>query len=685
MTGRLLFDPLIPWPLIAGLAVLALLAVILALWRGLPAWWLRLFAGGALLAALANPSFHDETRTPLSDIVIALVDDSASQSISDRPAQTEAALAALQAQVDSRMNSELHVTRMGDAPDDGGTRLMTALAEALAAEPRGRIAGIVLVTDGRIHDADRAPPLPAPVHTLLTGNPDDWDRRLVVENAPAYAITGEEITIRIRIDDNGAAPGDVTAPLTIAVDGGEPTLFEIPVGRQMELPLTLPHGGLNVLEIATPPAPGELTDRNNRAVIQINGVRDRLRVLLVSGEPTPGERTWRNLLRSDAAVDLVHFTILRPPEKQDGVPVEELSLIAFPTRELFVERIEDFDLIIFDRYRSRGILPAEYLQNVADYVMRGGAVLVSGGPEYADVDSLYRTPLGAILPAAPTARVLEQPFLPLVTDLGRRHPVTGGLEGAADKTPEWGRWLRLVDVLPDAGAEVLMEGPDRRPLLILDHVGEGRTALLASDHAWLWDRGYEGGGPQLELLRRLAHWLMQEPELDEENLRAEASGQTIRIIRNSLSQDAPEVVITGPDGEETALTLERTAPGRFETLREAGSPGLYRITDGDHATVIALGPASPREFEETIATGSILGPVTESTGGGVFALSDGMPRMSEVREGRPAAGADWMGIIPRDASRTTAIRVSALMPPWLWLLIAGAFMLGGWLIEGRRG
>ena len=99
--------------------------------------------------------------------------------------------------------------------------------------------------------------------------------------------------------------------------------------------------------------------------MQINGVRDRLRVLLVSGEPHAGERTWRNLLKSDASVDLVHFTILRPPEKQDGVPVDELSLIAFPTRELFIEKIEDFDLIIFDRYRRRGILPSLYLENIA--------------------------------------------------------------------------------------------------------------------------------------------------------------------------------------------------------------------------------------------------------------------------------------------------------------------------------
>lgn len=688
MSGRILFDPLLAWPFIFALAALVVLIAGVAFWRGLPGWWLRLLAGAALLAALANPSLHEEQREPLSDIIIAVVDESASQGLATRNDQSEAALDNLQAQVDARGQTELRVIRMGDAPDDGGTQLLSTLAEALTQEPRGRIAGVVLITDGQVHDIDHAPPLPAPTHVLLTGESDDWDRRLVVENAPAFAIMGEEITIGIRIEDQGGAPGDMTAPLTIAVDGDDPIPFEIPVGRQMELPFTLPHGGMNVLTIATPEAEGELTARNNSAVVQINGIRDRLRVLLVSGEPNPGERTWRNLLRSDAAVDLVHFTILRPPEKQDGVPVEELSLIAFPTRELFVDKIEDFDLIIFDRYRARGILPAEYLANIAGFVTQGGAVLVSGGPEYADVDSLYRTPLGAVLPAAPTAQVLEQPFTPLLTDLGRRHPVTEGLEDTYpehdDGTPGWGRWLRLINVTPEPGAEVVMEGPDGAPLVVLSRVGEGRAALIASDHSWLWDRGYEGGGPQLELLRRLAHWLMQEPELEEESLRAEASGQMIRVIRRSLSQEAPEVTITGSDGEEVTLPLTEVGPGDFETLWQAPAPGLYRLADGALEAVIALGAATPREFEEVIATGDLLTPVIEATGGGVFALEDGMPRLNSVREGRPAAGADWMGIIPRDAAKVTETRVSTLMPAWLWLLLSAALILGGWLIEGHR-
>ncbi len=570
---------------------------------------------------------------------------------------------------------------------------MTALSEALAEEPQGRIAGVVLITDGRLHDIERLPQLPAPTQILLTGHAGEWDRRLVVRNAPAFAILGEQVNLTVRVEDQGDGPGDTLVPLSIAIDGGPPMLFDVPLGEDMELPVTLPHGGMNVLQFETPVIDGELTERNNAAVVQINGVRDRLRVLLVSGEPHPGERTWRNLLKSDSAVDLVHFTILRPPEKQDGVPVDELALIAFPTRELFIEKIDEFDLIIFDRYRRRGILPSSYFENVAQYVANGGAVLVSAGPEYATADSIYRSPLGFVLPGAPTARVLEQGFLPTLSEIGLRHPVTaglmeafGGAEEAEDGsvTPGWGRWLRQVEVTPAEGAVTAMEGIDGRPLLLLAREGEGRVALLTSDQSWLWDRGFEGGGPQLELLRRLAHWLMKEPELEEEALWVEPSGQTMRIVRRTLEEAAPEVIVTGPDGAEVALTLEEVSPGRFETLWEAPEMGFYRLTDGTLDAVIALGPAAPREFEQTIASADLLGPVAAATNGGVTMLEDGMPALRAVREGRPAIGNGWIGITPREAYVTANVSIAAVLPAWAFLLISAMFVLGAWIREGQR-
>ena len=680
MTGTIIFDPLIPWPALIAVATVALATVLLAGVRGLSGWGLRALAGMMIIAALAGPVYQEEDRAPLTDIVVMLEDQSASQSLGDRPDQMAEAAEEMARRITARSNTELRRVQIPDGEGDAGTELMTALTEALAEEPRARVAGIIALTDGRVHDIERTPDLPAPLHVLLTGTEADWDRRLIVRNAPAFAIIGEPVTLTLRIEDSGAAPAGVTtAPLEISVDGGEAQRIDVPIGQDLELPVTLPHGGRNVLQFTVPMADGELTDRNNTALIQMNGVRDRLRVLLVSGEPHQGGRTWRNLLKSDSSVDLVHFTILRPPEKQDGVPVNELSLIAFPTRELFLEKIDDFDLIIFDRYKRRGILPAIYLDNVAAYVRTGGAVLVAAGPDFATADSIYRSPLATVLPAEPSARVIEDRFLPTVTDLGSRHPVTADL----GRPEDWGAWLRQIDVLPQTGNTV-MTGSEDRPLLILDRVDEGRVALLASDHAWLWSRGYEGGGPQFELLRRLAHWMRKEPELEEEALWAEANGQTMRIIRRTLNETVGPVTVTPPVGDSVEITLEEVSPGRFEALYEGPEIGLYRLAEGEQEAVIGLGPAAPREFEQTIATAETLEPIAASLRAGVMRLEDGLPTVRSVREGRPAAGRGWIGLTPRGAYETSDVTQIPLLPAWLVLLLATGFILTGWLREGRR-
>ena len=680
MTSTIVYDPLIPLSLLIVVAIIAFIGVLLAGIRGLQGWALRGLAALVVLGALAGPSYQQEDRAPLSDIVLLVEDNSASQKLGDRADQVAQAASEIEAQITARPNTEVRRISVPDSEGDAGTELMAAIANALAEEPRARVAGILAISDGRVHDADLPIDLPAPMHLLLSGREADWDRRLTVSNAPAFAIIGEPVTLTLRIDDLGAAPpGQTLAPLDISIDGEPVQTFRVPIGEDINLPVTLPHGGRNVIRFSLPFTEGELTDRNNASLIQMNGVRDRLRVLLVSGEPHPGGRTWRNLLKSDSSVDLVHFTILRPPEKQDGVPVDELSLIAFPTRELFMEKIDDFDLIIFDRYKRRGILPGLYLENVANYVRNGGAVLVAAGPDFASADSLYRSPLGLVLPATPTARVFEEPYLPKVSDLGQRHPVTAGLAGNGD----WGRWLRQIDVADPQG-NVVLEGIEGRPLLVLNRVGEGRVALLASDHAWLWSRGYEGGGPQLELLRRLAHWMMKEPELEEEALTATAEGQTMRITRRTLGENTSPVTVTTPDGSTSIVDMKPTGPGSFEGTFQGPEMGLYRLEDEDQTSVIGLGPAAPREFVETIADGAALSPTISALRGGEWRLEDGTPRLRNVRAGRPAAGRGWLGITPRGAYETRDVRQTPIFPGWLVLLLSAVLITAAWLREGRR-
>ncbi|MGR3290255.1 MAG: hypothetical protein ACU0C9_03550 [Paracoccaceae bacterium] len=688
MQGAVIFDPLLPWLVLTGAGLAVALFLGFAIWRGLRGWMLRGMAAFVLLLALANPSFQQEDRTLLSDFVLLVVDRTASQGISDRPDQIELAVEGVRARVAARANTELKIFTLNDAQDDGGTQLMARLADALAEVPRARIAGVFLLSDGQVHDLEHVPDLPAPLHVLLTGHQSDWDRRLIVKNAPAFAILGESVQLTLRVEDQGQVPSGTSqaATLNVSIDGAPPRAFRIPVGEDIELPLTVDHGGMNVIQFEIATLDGELTDRNNSAVIQINGVRDRLRVLLVSGEPHSGGRTWRNLLKSDSSVDLVHFTILRPPQKQDRVPVAELSLIAFPTRELFLDKVGEFDLIIFDRYRRRGILPSLYLDSVRRYVENGGAVLVAAGPAFATADSLFRSPLGDIMPADPTSRIIQGGFHPKISELGARHPVTAGLDKFGQPSgdgPGWGRWFRQVELLEGTG-DTVMIGAEGQPLLVLDRVGEGRIALLASDHVWLWSRGFEGGGPQQELLRRLAHWMMKEPELEEEALQAVADGLQMAITRRTLGDTAREVEIAGPDGTVTVLPMTEMSPGRYVADYTAPDIGLYRLKQGDESTVIALGPSAPKEFEETVATGEKLSPLVRETRGGIFAVETGMPDFRSVRAGRVAAGRGWAGLTPRDAFLTTNIKITPLVPGWLFLLLASLLSVAAWLHEGRR-
>src|SRR5947209_19309576 len=444
------------------------------------------------------------------------------------------------------------------------------------------------------------------MHSLITGNKNERDRHVVLTAAPRFGIVGQSQSITFRVEDQGEGPP--TARVTVRRDGETIENRNVRVGTGVSLNVQIPHAGPNIVEIEAAPLENELTEINNRAVVSIDGVRDKLRVLLVSGEPHAGERTWRNLLKSDASVDLVHFTILRPPEKQDGTPINELSLIAFPTRELFQQKINEFQLIIFDRYARQGVLPIIYFDNIARYVREGGAVLVATGPDYASPTSLWRTPLDVILPAEPSGQMTERPFHARLSDLGKRHPVTRGLEGAETNPPHWSRWFRLVDTRNATGTAV-MHGPDDKPLLLLAREGEGRVALLLSDHIWLWARGYEGGGPHLDLLRRLSHWLMKQPDLEEEALRLSVRGRELLVQRQTMADKVDEVTVTTPSGETRKLTLDPAEPGVWRSSVAANELGLWRATDGKLTALVNVGPANPREFAAVTSTTDVLAPL----------------------------------------------------------------------------
>ncbi len=687
MSLSLDFAPHVPLWLLWLFVAVAAAAVLYSFAMRATGAWARALAFAVLLLALANPLIVHETREPLPDVAVIIVDHTQSMAINGRRAQADAAAAQLKKQLAGDKSLELRESFVDtrNASDDTGTQLFAAISSALSDVPPDRIAGVIAITDGEVHDAPQngKAALRAPIQALIVGKHDERDRKLSVVSATRFAIVGQQADITLRVDDFGAN-AETTAAVDFRIDGVDAGTRVVPVGRDTDIKLPVAHAGENVVELEAKPGPAELTLQNNRAVVTVNGVRDRLRVLLISGEPHAGERVWRSLLKADPSVDLVHFTILRPPDKQDTTPIDELSLIAFPTRELFVEKLNTFDLVIFDRYSERGILPLAYYENIAAYVQNGGALLISSGPEMAQAMSIYHTPLAALVPAQPTGDIIAQGYKPMVTTLGLAHPVTRDLPGGNTATtpPTWGKWFRLIGANAISG-ETVMSGPDNKPLLVLDQQGKGRVAELLSDHIWLWARGYDGGGPDAELLRRLAHWLMKEPELEEERLSASISGGEIAIERRTMKDAASPVNVTYPSGKHTSVTLNKTEPGIWKGAVKADELGLYRLSDGTLNAVTAAGPLNPKEVADMRATADILKEPTRLTGGSVHWLADGMPDIRRTARGSIASGDGWIGLRNNGAYRVTSVEQMPLLPAWLALVLLLGTLLLAWRLEGR--
>jgi hypothetical protein len=687
MNYGIAFTPLVPsivlWLAIGAIVVVAGV-LLLARARGAA---IRLAALALIALALANPSFTREDREPLTSVVAVVVDKSPSQNFGTRTSETAQAQEALVNSLKKIKGLDVRVVDAGQADGEtDGTHLFGALSTALSDVPADRVAGAFLITDGRVHDipsSATALGFQAPVQALITGRKEERDRRIAISAAPRFGIVGQTQTVTYRLDDKGVS-GE-RARIVIRRDGEVISERTLQSGQTSSVDIDIKHAGPNIVEIEASPLQNELTPVNNRAVVAIDGVRDKLRVLLVSGEPHSGERTWRNLLKSDASVDLVHFTILRPPEKQDGTPINELSLIAFPTRELFQQKINEFQLIIFDRYARQGVLPVAYFDNIARYVRSGGAVLVSAGPDYASNTSIWRTPLDSVLPAEPVG-VTEKPFYAHLSDAGKRHPVTRGLEGSASEPPHWGRFFRTVDTRNTIGAPVIT-GADNKPLLLLSRFGEGRVALLLTDHLWLWARGYEGGGPHLDLLRRMSHWLMKQPDLDEEALRLQVQGKDLQVIRQTMADSVTPVTVTSPSGATRELTLAAGEPGEWRATLTANELGLWQASDGTLKALINVGPTNPKEFSEVTSTTEPLKPLAQATGGDARRVVNGgsidLPRIVAVRASNVFQGEGWMGVKMREASIVKGVGVLPIFAGLIGLLLLLGAFAATWVREGR--
>src|SRR3984957_282103 len=295
------FTPLVP-TLVLWLALAAIIVItgllLLGRARGTA---VRVAALALILLALANPSFTREEREPLSSVAAVVIDKSPSQNFGDRTRETEKAREALVDSLKKIKGLEVRVVEAGQADGEtDGTKLFGAMSSALSDVPVDRVAGAFLITDGRVYDIPAnaaALGFQAPVHALITGGKDERDRRISISAAPRFGIVGQAQTITYRLDDQGVS-GD-RARVVVRCDGDVINERTVLSGPTVNVEIEIKHAGPNIVEIEASPLDNELTLVNNRAVVAIDGVRDKLRVLLVSGEPHSGERTWRNLLKSD--------------------------------------------------------------------------------------------------------------------------------------------------------------------------------------------------------------------------------------------------------------------------------------------------------------------------------------------------------------------------------------------------
>jgi predicted Rdx family selenoprotein len=689
--NQIAFEPAFSLPAIVLAGAVAILAGAVSLIRAPRSAPFRVAALFALLALLLNPQIRVAERTALADIAVIIEDESASNRLDQRAGATRVAADALEAKLRALGDVELVRTRVGGEEE---SRLGEALDAALTDNPRARLSVIFVVTDGQATDHVAAPAAPesAPVHILLTGRPSETDRKVTLLRAPRYGIVKEGAEVSFRIDDLGPDETPLEergqAIVSLRVNGEQAVRQPVPVGADVSFTAPLPHPGRSVIELEVEPAEGELTTKNNIVVLPIAAIRDRLRVLLISGEPHAGERVWRNLLKSDPAIDLVHFTILRPIEKaqSDSALERELALIEFPQDELFIEKLAEFDLVIFDRYTYRGVLNAYHFDNLARYVEGGGAVLVSSGPEFSGYLSLAsRRNFSYILPAMPAGDAIDGPYRPKISDVGERHPVTAGLPEA----DFWGRWLRIAPSMTRSGATLMTDG-DGRPLLVLDRVGEGRVGLIQSDHVWLWARGFDGGGPHAELLRRISHWLMKEPDLEEEQLLLVERNGDLVIDRRTIEDVVPPVAVTFPDGRTEVVALAPNGPGRFEARIAQAPQGLYRAKSDGLFAIAAVGLAAPPELQDVVMTAAPLEAARAATKGGVFRVRTNaglaVPDIRRISQrAAERAGPGWAGIVGRNAHRTDSVADRPIASPWVWLLMLALSLAGAWLIEGRGG
>ncbi len=669
------FYPLFSYESTFLISLIFILILALYFYFYLKNFFLRIFIFLILLILVFNPLINSMRKLHHKDILIVMYDKTQSVIETkkiDQLIKVKKNIKDIIVDEEKLEIVEIEVNNLNNKDGKIQTKIITNVQKAFQKLEKNRVAGVIIVTDGIIHDLDKIEEdfIDIPIHFFLLGNKNERDRSIITENIPEYAVVGKPIDFMFKIIDENFQE-EVSA--SFILDGMQilTKTFITNINHQIKLPIN--HAGENLLEIKINNHPNEITFANNYKVFKINGIHEKLRVMLISGEPNMGLRNWRNILNSDPSIELLHFTILRPPSKRDLTPVKELALIPFPSQELFSADISKFSLIILDQYTLQGILPKKYLDNIVDYVIGGGAILNISGQEYLSDRSLLNSSLVNILPTRPEEFFIG-PFLPSLTELGKRHPITNTLEKAF-KENKWGKWFSFIKANKISG-QTLMSA-NKYPLLIINEVSQGRVAQILSDQSWVWNKDRENKGPLVELLRNTIHWLLKTPELQENYLNVIKNNNFITLNLNSLNEGDTSAIITSPSGENLFVLMKDNKNGSLFGKFESTEYGKFNIKVNDIEKDFFIGITDSKELEKVSSSSFLINSFFEKNKQYLYSitwLGDSIPKIVKVFNKNNIAGSNWVGLLEKKVQKNDTfinkelINWSLIMPLLLLLL-----------------
>jgi len=629
----------------------------------------RIFILILLIILILNPSINKDKKEYYKDIVLLVSDKSLSISETNK---TEEVLNIKKKIINKIQNfSDIEIRNIEISnknfpieKNDQGTFIIRQIKQEINSLNKKRIAGIIVITDGQIFDKPKIESALSkiPLHFIIAGSKNEKDRVIITEGIPNYAIIGEKIKFSLKIDswidDNKIATDVFLDGKNIFNENLIPNKF-----HEIEVPIY--HSGKNILEIRISQSQNELTFFNNKKIREINGIHDKLRVMLISGEPNMGLRSWRNILNSDPSIELIHFTILRPPSKRDFTPVKELSLIPFPTQELFAADISKFSLIIFDQYSLQGVLPEKYMNNITEFVLKGGALLDIAGSNHTSQNNIINSPIKKILPSKSEGKNFVEAFTPKLTEIGKRHPITNNLDQNYEVN-RWGEWYRHIKTKKIFG-KTLLEN-DNYPIMIVGTIGKGRVAQILSDQSWIWIKSNQNKGPLISLLRNTIHWLLKNPELEEDFFTFSKEKNLIKLRLNTLNDQDAAAKIYHPTGKVTNLLLKNNARGQLTGSFLYSERGKYKIIANYKEKVFYPDSKDIIELERVLSSDKKLKEFVKLNNNiSLYWADEKIPEITKIYNNNNIFGKNWIGIIERKI-RKDNLQLKQSLIPWYFLL-----------------